>query len=152
MTSRPWHTGEYQVIKAWKHLGPVVLAELLERTIPSIEAKARELRVQLEATGEDTDVSTASDWIIARIREVPSLSICPCCGRRLATMRNTGMCRACHLDQLILLRETQLAELVRERKLTKLRQDKKRMRVCEACGRPFFPRITSASMRCEDCE
>lgn len=152
MTIRPWSTGEIQVLKTYKSLGLEVVAELLERTPSSVEAKASELSISLVATGEDVDITGSTTAILGRIREMQALQICPMCGKRLATMKNTGICRACHLDGLISLRESQLAEQVRERKLVKLRQDKKRMRVCEVCERPFFPRITSQAQRCEDCE
>lgn len=151
MTPRPWHTGELQVLRIWAPLGAATIAILLDRSVSSVEHKARELRISLEQTGEDIDVTQTPAKIISRLRETPDLQICPMCGRRLATMRQTGMCRPCHLDQLIQLRETQLAELTRERKLTKLRQDKKRLRVCDHCGRSFFPRESSGSKRCGEC-
>jgi hypothetical protein len=66
-------------------------------------------------------------------------------------MKATGMCRTCHLDQLIVLRETQLTEAIRERKLTSLRQNKHRLRICVICDRPFFPRPTSKAIKCEMC-
>lgn len=151
MTPRPWHTGELQVLKIWAPLGAVTIAAILDRSVASVEHKARELRISLTQTGEDIDVTQTPTKILDRLAQAPDLQVCPLCGKRLATMKATGMCRVCHLDQLILLRETQLAELVRERKLTKLRQDKKRMRVCSSCGRPYFPRESSGTKTCSDC-
>jgi ribosomal protein L37AE/L43A len=133
-------------------MGAVTIAALLDRSVASIEHKARELKISLVHTGEDIDLSQSSAKILERLAQAPELQVCPLCGRRLATMKATGMCRVCHLDQLILLRETQIAELVRERKLTKLRQDKKRMRVCTNCGRPYFPRETSGTKTCGECD
>jgi hypothetical protein len=123
----------------------------LERSQASVESKARELRISLQVTGDDF-TAPSSDVLLARIREIPALQICPLCGLRFANMRSTGMCRACHLEQLIAHRETQLAELVRERKLTKLRQDKARLRICDGCGQAFYPRSTSRSQYCERCD
>lgn len=150
MTQRPWHTGELQVLRTYAHLGAKVVGQLLERSTASVEGKARQLGVSLTVTGDDTPVPNSAA-LLARIREIPELNICPLCGTRFANMRNTGMCRACHLDQLIAHRETQLAELVRERKLTKLRQDKARLRICDGCGQAFYPRANSKSQRCEKC-
>ena len=152
MKPRPWHTGEIRVIHAYASLGAQGIATLLDRTAASVEHKARDLKVSLEITGEDIDISRETTKILQRIAEAPTLGICPLCGIRLATMKATGVCRACHLDQLIALREAQLVEIARERKLTKLRQDKKRLRICTKCGRPFFPRPSSPAIYCEDCE
>lgn len=151
MSARPWTTGELQVMRIYAGLGVNSVALLLERSVTSVESKARELRVSLQITNEDIDVSTAPGRLLVRLREAVGLQICPMCGKRLATMRETGMCRCCHLDQLITLRETQLAEEVRLRKLTKLRQDKHRLRICDSCNEAFFPRANSPATRCPDC-
>ena len=152
MTPRPWHTGELQVLRIWAPLGAPTIAALLDRSLSSVEHKARELGISLKASGEDIDITQTPTKILARIREVPTLQICPMCGKRLATMKQTGMCRVCHLDQLIQLRETQMAELTRERKLTKLRQDKKRLRICSSCERAYFPRQDSKATLCSECD
>lgn len=151
MTPRPWNMGEVKILRTFAGLGAEAVATLLERSIGSVEAKAKELRVSLVVTGEDIDVTLTPTQILARLREVPDLQICPLCGMRLATMKATGMCRPCHLDQLIALRETQLAEAIRQRKLTSLRQNKHRLRICEACDRPFYPRPESKTARCAEC-
>lgn len=151
MTARDWNTGEIQVLKLWAPLGATTIAALLNRSVSSVEHKARELRVSLKATRDDIDIQQTPIKILAKIREVPELQICPLCGKRLATMKATGMCRTCHLDQLIVLRETQLTEAIRERKLTSLRQNKHRLRICVICERPFFPRPTSKAIKCEMC-
>lgn len=137
-------------MRVYANLGAKVVSELLERSQGSVEAKARELRISLVITGDDVPVPDSAK-LLSRIREIPELNICPLCGIRFANMRATGMCRACHLDQLIAHRETQLAELVRERKLTKLRQDKARLRICDGCGQAFYPRSSSRAKRCERC-
>lgn len=152
MTNRPWNTGELKVLRVFGSLGAIQLAELLERSASSVQAKARELHVSLEVTGEDIELSWSSAQLLERVRRTPGLSICPLCGLRLAIMRNTGMCRVCHLDQLIHLREVQLAELARERKLTKLRQDKRRLRICTVCGDAYYPRMAAKQQVCARCE
>lgn len=150
MTSKEWTTGEIQVLRTFRNIGAKGLAQLLERSISSVEHKARDLGVSLEITPTDVNVETVTDKILMRLYEVTNLQICPMCGKRLATMR-TGMCRCCHLDQLIALREEQLAEEIRLRKLTKIRQDKRRLRICATCGDAFYPRLTSKAQRCADC-
>lgn len=151
MTNRPWNTGEIKVLRIYAALGASGIAQLLERSISSVESKARELRVSLVATGDDFDLTLAPDVMLQRISEAPDLNICPLCGTRLATIKATGMCRVCHLDQLIALRETQLAELTRVKRLTKLRQDKRRLRICDGCFRDFYPRPDSKATKCADC-
>lgn len=151
MTPRPWHTGEIKVLRIYAGLGAEVVAQLLDRSKSSIEGKAKELKISLQVTGKDINVLTAGSKILARVRQTPGLEICPLCGMRLATIKSTGICRVCHLDQLITLREVQMLEVARERKLTKLRQEKRRLRICDSCGRPFFPRVGSRSSTCNDC-
>lgn len=124
---------------------------LLDRSVISVKHKAQELGISLKITGEDIDLSEQPAKILQRIREVPMLNICPMCGIRFAIMRDTGMCRPCHLDQLIILRETQLEEAIRERELTKLRQDKKRGRLCNQCDKVYFPRSTTRRQICPEC-
>lgn len=152
MTPRPWHTGEIKVIRIYAGLGADVLAQLLDRSKGSIEAKAKELKVSLAVTADEMVITDAGVKILARIRQSADLNICPLCGVRLATVKSTGICRVCHLDQLISLREVQMLEVARERKLTKLRQEKRRLRVCDSCGRPFFPRVGSEAATCADCD
>lgn len=152
MSLRPWNTGELKVLREFAGLGARGVAQLLERSEKSVQAKARELRISLVATGEVISVHGAEVKILERIRKAPELEICPLCGTRLANMKSTGICRVCHLDQLITLREVQMLETARERKLTKLRQEKRRLRVCATCGRPFFPRVGSTATTCADCE
>lgn len=152
MTQRPWNTGEIRVLKTYASLGARGVAQLLERTESSVQAKAKELRVSLITTGEDINIEGVDVKILARIRQAADLNICPLCGQRLANMKSTGICRVCHLDQLITLREVQMLETARERKLTKLRQEKRRLRVCAYCGKPFFPRVGSTATHCQECE
>lgn len=152
MTPRPWHTGEIRALRAWSHLGATVLADLLDRSPSAIEHKARDLGISLVPTGADAELSQVGAWILERIRESSTLEVCPVCGVRLAVVKKTGVCRVCHLEQLIAIRESQLLEQVRERKLVKLRQDKRRLKVCHVCGRPFFPRVGSTALICQDCD
>ena len=152
MTSRPWNTGELKVLRLYAALGAADVAKLLERSLGSVEAKARELQVSLAATGEDIELAWTTDFLLERLRRSVGLEVCPICGQRLAIMRNTGVCRVCHLDQLIHLREVQLQELARERKLTKLRQDKRRLRICDGCGDAYFPRVAAKAGLCQKCE
>lgn len=151
MTPRAWTTGEIRVIKTFAGLGASVIADLLERPVEAVEEKAKYLHVSLTVTNDDVDIEWLPTRLLARIKEVPDLAVCPMCGKRLANMREAGICRCCYLDQLIALREEQLAEEIRLRKLTKLRQDKRRMRICDSCGDAFYPRATSTNTRCADC-
>lgn len=152
MTTRPWNTGELKVLRMFASLGSPAVAELLERSVSSVEHKARELNVSMVATGDDFDLSITPEQIMIRLRDAPNLNVCPLCGVRLAIMKSSGMCRVCHLDQLISVREARLVELARERRLTKLRQEKRRLRICECCGMSFFPRVSSDVEICPKCE
>lgn len=151
MTPKAWTTLELKVLQQYAGLGSRVVAMLLDRSVSSVEHQARQQKVSLVKTDADFDAQKLGHQILERVRDVPYLQICPLCGQRFAVMVKTGMCRVCHLDQLVVLRETQLLELARERKLTKLRQDKRRLKVCDVCARPFFPRLGSDVTVCQEC-
>lgn len=151
MTSRPWNTGEVKVLRMFAALGAAGVAQLLERSVSSVESQARSLGVSMVATGDDIDLTMAPGAVLERIREAATLNVCPVCGMRLANVKATGLCRVCHLDQLIALRESQLQEVARVKRLTKLRQDKRRLRICEACYKDFYPRPASKATKCFDC-
>lgn len=146
--ARDWTTLELQVLRLFSSMGTASVALLLERSQASVEKKAQEMSLSLKRTGEDIDLNIAPDRILSWVRETPMLRLCPMCGHRLAIMQRTGLCRPCHLDRLIDLRREQLDVIAREKRLAKLRQDKKRMRICDDCGRAFFPRPSSSDTNC----
>jgi NADH pyrophosphatase NudC (nudix superfamily) len=152
MTPRPWTTGELKVLRLFASLGSSNVATILERSPSSVEAKAKELKISLLVSEEDFVLTKETKTILERVKNSPTLQICPVCGLRLAIMKSSGICRVCHLDALITLRETQLVEQGRERKLTKLRQDKRRQRICVYCGDAFFPRASATVEFCPKCE
>jgi hypothetical protein len=146
---REWTTTEIAVLRTFATLGIEAVAQLLERTPNSVKRKAQELRISTKATGEDIDLTLTPARLVAWIRQSPGAAVCPMCGKRLAMMKATGMCRVCHLERLIELRQEQQDVMVRERRLTKMRQDRKRLRICAACGQDFYP--SSKNTHCERC-
>lgn len=148
---REWSTQEVRILKAYAALGSRGVAALLERTPRQVEWAAVVHGVSLRTSDDDVQISASILDTIERVRETPDLSICPMCGKRFARMKATGMCRCCHLDGLLTLHQERLDEEIRLRKLDKARQDKRRMRVCDRCGQPFFPRPTSTDSVCGDC-
>lgn len=151
MNQRPWTTGELQVLRNFSSLGSEGVAALLERSQISVKHKAQELRISLQQTGQDIEINTAVINMIERVKESPLLQICPMCGRRLANMRLTGMCRPCHLDRLIRLQEEQLEVKLRQLRLDKIRQAKHRARVCDRCDQAFYPKTSSKKSICGEC-
>lgn len=149
MASRPWTTKELDVLRAFAPLGVDAVASLLERSQASVSTKARELHVSLKATEGDVDLGVLPARLLTWVRATPSLRICPMCARRLALMQSTGLCRVCHLDRLIELRREELDVVIRQKRLDKIRQDKRRVRICDKCGREFYP--SSKSLLCSDC-
>lgn len=148
---KEWTTTEIQVLKHFASLGAEGVAELLERSKSSVESKARDIGVSLKASKEDIDLRTTPARLLRYVRRSPQLQLCPMCGVRLAMMTSTGICRVCHLDRLIELRAEQLEIVAREKRLAALRQDKKRLRICESCGASFFPRAESTDTTCAKC-
>lgn len=139
------------MLRHFATLGVHAVAELLERSPASVAARAKALRVSLVRTGDDVDLQTTPARLLRFVRQSANLHLCPMCGQRLAIMVSTGVCRVCHLDRLIELRTEQLEVIARERRLTKLRQDKKRQRSCDRCGRAFYPRPSSPETLCPAC-
>lgn len=147
---RAWTLQELRVIKAYAPMGAVVIASVLERTPQAVRHVAALNGISVTDTGKDVDTQAVTLGLAERLRETPGLSVCPMCGKRFARMKS-GLCRCCHLDRLLDLHQERLDEEIRLRKLNKARQDKRRMRVCDVCGRPFFPRSTSKETTCQDC-
>lgn len=149
---RAWTIQELRVLRTFAPLGKDAVAQILERTAESVKHKAAELRISLEVTGEDIDVTATAKHYLDRVRETPKLSVCPLCGKRLANMRTSEMCRVCHLDRLLDLHRERMDEELRQKRLAKARQDRHRMRVCDRCNGPFFPSSASKATKCMDCE
>ena len=148
---RPWTVQELKILKAYAPLGRDAVAELLKRSVKAVEWAAVMNGISLKRSDDDVEVGTPAVEVLQRIRDTPGLPVCPMCGKRFARMKATGMCRTCHLDLLLEVHQEQLDEQVRLRRLDKARQDKRRLRVCDVCGQPFFPRTTSTDTTCSDC-
>lgn len=148
---REWTTTEIEVLRHFAALGPEGVSQLLERSKRSVESKARDLGVSLKSTGQDFDVRLTPARLLRYVSRSPQLSICPMCGVRLAMMSETGFCRVCHLDRLIELGKEQILIRARERHLARIRQDRKRARVCESCSDVFFPKVESSAAVCRKC-
>lgn len=148
---RPWTTAELRVLRLFTGLGRNGLASLLERSPGSISAKAKEEGISLEEISNDYDITPEILDLLRRVRETPSLAICPNCCRRLARMKSTGFCRTCHLEQLVARHEERIDEKIAERKLDQVRQAAHRLRICEGCGRHYFPRTSSSNSLCPRC-
>lgn len=148
---REWSMQELRVMKAYAGLGSKAIAVLLERSQRQVEWAAVMHGVSLRQVDEDIEVQAETLNTLERIRDTPTLSVCPMCGKRFARMKASGMCRCCHLDLLLDLHQEQLDEAIRLRKLDKARQDKRRLRVCDRCAQPFFPRTSSKETVCADC-
>lgn len=147
---RPWTLVEVKVLRAYSGLGKAGVAALLGRSVDSVKWAARTHGVSLEVVDDDIDIAVEVLDVLERIREAPGLEVCPMCGRRFARTA-TGLCRSCHLDQLLELHQERLDEEVRLRRLDKARQDRRRLRVCRSCGADFYPRPTSTDVLCKEC-
>lgn len=139
------------MLKLLAPLGSEAVAQILERDTKSVDSKAGELKIAMKGSDQDVDLQLVPARLLQWVKESPELQICPMCGRRLAMMKSTGLCRPCHLDRLIDLRQEQLEVIARGKRLTKLRQAKKRMRICESCGDAFYPRTSTPDKNCSKC-
>lgn len=148
---REWSTREVTVLRRYGTAGAAQIASLLDRTPAAVRAKARELRIDVTERAEALEVGADAEFILRLIARSTTASLCPRCSTRLACIKTTGLCRVCHLDAVIEHREVQLLELVRERRLATLRQQKARMRICERCTADFYPRRSSPAACCERC-
>lgn len=131
---RPWTTAEVKALRLVARLGKHGAATLLARSPGSVAAKAREIGVVLVETNDALAVDGEVVALLTRIRETPGLVVCPMCARRYATVKQTGLCRVCHLDRLIGLHREQSDIDDRQRTLAAFRQEKRRRRLCDDCG------------------
>ena len=152
MTQRSWTTNEVKILRDFASLGSLGVAHLLDRSRSSVEAKAKAYGISLVVSGDDVAITKEAEAIVKRLNLYLRLPVCPACGVRVAIVKKSGTCRVCYLDALITIREEQILELARERKLTKLRQDKRRLRICYRCNDHFFPRAEASKDLCSKCE
>jgi len=118
--------GELKVLRLFHTLGARGVAQLLARTETSVRSKANEMNISLVVTDEDILVDDQVRDLLRRVTQSQYLSLCPMCAKRWATMRDTGICRPCHLDRLIAVNEEQLAVENRQRTLAAIRKAKQR--------------------------
>lgn len=123
---RSWTTSELKVMRLFAGLGVEAVAHLLDRSQSAVSKAAAENRISLKVTREDIEISNEVLSLLERVSETSRLQICPMCGRRWATMRETGVCRPCHLDRLISLHQEQVDVEMRQRALTAARKEKQR--------------------------
>lgn len=147
---RAWTVKELRAVKAWSHLGAHNLALILERTPQQVRSAAALNGISVRNTGEDVEVHAEALGLADLVADC-TVPVCPACGKRWARMKGTGLCRSCHLDRLLEIHQERQDEAVRLKRLDKARQDKRRMRVCERCGQPFYPRPSSPATVCQDC-
>lgn len=148
---KPWTTDELRVLKAYAGLGADAVAILLERSPQAVRWAATVNNISLQRTHDDVAINALTTDTLARVRETPALSICPMCGRRFARMKDSGLCRCCHIDLLLEVHAERLEEDIRAKRLDKARQDRRRLRVCERCGADFYPRPSSSDTTCREC-
>lgn len=144
--ARGWTTTEERVLVHFAALGADGLAQILERSKSSVKSKAEALGISLEADQESIDLRLTPANLLRYVHRSPELQLCPMCGVRLAMMTSTGICRVCHLDRLIELRLEQIEVVAREKRLARLRQDKKRLEVCSVCSAAFYPRVPTSDL------
>lgn len=149
MNGREWGTRELRVLRSCSGLGVDRMAILLGRSRKAVQRYAEREGVSLRDTGEDVTV-TADALALMDANPAAAALVCPLCHARFHRMRS-GMCRRCHLEALLELADDEQAEQERLRRLNKARQDKRRLRLCDTCGRPFHPRPTSPETSCEAC-
>lgn len=135
------------MLRTFAAYGVQGLARLLERTPAAVRSKARELDIDLTEDPDSIDLRRAPERAISWVRKSTQLRICPSCSVRLATM-HTGVCRPCHLDRLIEMKQEEIAAKAKEKKLLAMRKRKQRVTACVVCGITFFPRNSHES-RCE---
>lgn len=146
-----WTTGEEQTLRVIAHLGPGLCAETLGKSRWSVKAKAHRLGISLRVTDSRISDTELTPELLDRIRSSALAPVCPACGMRpIGTI--TGLCGPCHLQRLTAIRLEELdAEIQAKRELWKARQAKHRLRICEACGQPWYPSSESKARHCPAC-
>lgn len=151
MMGRPWTIAEIQDLKTLAPLGLKHIAWALDRSEHSIRCKAHEHGISLKVSAEVEAFATIRPDTSQRLVDIAHSYLCPACGARRASVKTTGFCGPCHYDLIIETKKADLEVEVRHRQMTALRQQKRRLRVCEDCGQDFYPRLESRHTLCPDC-
>ena len=136
MTYLPWTHAEEEALRQLAHLGARELALAFDRPMDSIKMKARRIGVSLRRRKNAPDLTLSCDATLRRVREATRAALCPACARRPMSVKNTGLCWACHLEALKAVHEEEIARadaqlelwaarsmlLRRRKKLASLRQ------------------------------
>jgi len=75
------------------------------------------------------DGRVSATLIAARMKIDHDAALCPCCGYREIEVKNSGLCRCCHVEKLISGHRDALAALDAQRQLWSVRQELHRARV-----------------------
>jgi hypothetical protein len=152
--SKPWTSGELELLRRLAPLGAVRAAQELGRTVWSVRSAAKRHGISLRRQGErrglilgqPRGVSSSADPRIARLRAavlsgevdparvvevgraslLPDTPVCPACGVRPVTVSLTGFCRPCHLRALAAGHAHELEVRQAARELDRERQRKHR--------------------------
>lgn len=150
MSARPWTVAEVDRLREHADCGVKGVAQLLNRTPASVQAKARQEGISLRRPGErrgkvrgESSRGSLPPELRNELLEDPRVwgyveasrdlrigrrSICPSCVARPAIVQSTGLCRPCH--DMVLVEGHQHHKAAREsnRQLQKHKQRAKRAR------------------------
>ena len=145
-----WTTAEIRILRDNADEGAVGVARLLGRSTSSVEHAAYRHRVSLRRPGhrcgsvlgqprgvrlraamraDIVDGRVSATLIAARMKIDHDAALCPCCGYREIEVKNSGLCRPCHVSRLIQGHKDALAAIEAQRRLWSVRQELHRARV-----------------------
>jgi hypothetical protein len=101
---RGWTHSEGEALRVLSPLGGKACALTFDRSLKSIECKAAQLGVSLRrrSCGGNTG-EACTPVVLKRVRELSLAELCPACGRRPISVKNTGLCGRCHFEGLRLV-------------------------------------------------
>lgn len=147
VTKADWTTADVTFLRKHAHLGVAEVSRLMGRSVGSVKEAARRHRISLRRRGErrgillgqprhfrlrellpaEVDRETAA-LILTRQQLDEEAELCPSCGYRLATVRQTGLCLPCHKRRLAEAHREIAAELEATRDHWQAKQQSKRAR------------------------
>lgn len=151
---KPWTTCELAVLREHAREGAATVAEMLGRSVAAVQRMAYRQRISLRTPGtlrgrvlgQPAGVSLRPDMrsdmasgevdaeaVVRRMEIARDAELCPCCGKRPATVRSTGWCTVCHKRNLTEAHLEEIDEIEAQRALWAARQKVKRARDREAC-------------------
>lgn len=106
---KPWSHAEEQALILLAPLGGRAVAAAFDRSHGAVRHRASALHVSLRRRAFGTRLGQCGPAVLRKVVEASRASLCPACAKRPIAVKNTGLCGACHLENLRTVHEAEIA-------------------------------------------